>query len=110
LALGDARAAHGLHQIVDRSGRNAFDVGLLNNGGERLLGQTPGFEKARKIRALAQLGDTQLHRSGARLPVAVAIAVALIDPLGRAFAMGGPRQRADLHLHQALGGEADHLA
>ena len=38
LALGDAAHAHGLDQIVDRAGRDALDVGLLDHRGERLLG------------------------------------------------------------------------
>jgi hypothetical protein len=68
------------------------------------------IEKAGEVRAFTQLGDAQFHPAGSRLPVAVAIAVALIDPLGRALPARSAGERADLHLHQALGGEADHLA
>ena len=59
---------------------------------------------------LAQLRNAQLDRAGARLPHPVAIAVALIDPLGATFAMPGAGQALDLQLHQALRGKADHLA
>ena len=110
LALGDAGHAHRLDQIVDRAGRDALDVGLLDHRGQRLLGHPARLQEAREVAALAQLRDAQLDRAGARLPDPVAIAVALVDPLGAALAMGGAGQPLDLQLHQALGGEADHLA
>jgi hypothetical protein len=52
------------------------------------------------------LGDTSHAHAGARLTGAVALG----NPLRAALAMGGPGQALDLQLHQALGGEADHLA
>ena len=110
LALGDAGCAHGPHQIIDRSGRDALDIGLLDHGGQRFLGHPPRLEETWKVRALAQLGDAKLHRPGSRLPVPVAIAVALGEPVGRAFAEACASSGADLHLHQPLGGESDHLA
>ena len=48
--------------------------------------------------------------AGPRLPVPVAIAVALGEPVGRALAKAGAGLGADLHLHQPLGGEGDHVA
>jgi hypothetical protein len=87
-----------------------LNVSLLNDGGQRLLGQAARFEEARKIGALAQLRDAQLDRAGARLPIAVAIAVALSEPLRRTLAVGGAGLGANLQLHQSLGREADHLA
>jgi hypothetical protein len=110
LALGDAVQAHGLNEVVHRSGRDALDVGLLNNRGDRLFRHPSRLEEAREITALAQLGNPQFDRAGARLPVAVAIAVALGQALGRPFAMGRARAALDVQLHQALGGETDHLA
>ena len=85
-------------------------VGLLHHCRQRLLGQPARFQEAREVAAFAQLGDAQLHRAGARLPRPVAVAVALRDPLRTALAMGRAGQPLDLQLHQALGGEADHLA
>ena len=110
LAPGDAGPAHRLDEVVDRAGRDALDVGLLDHRGQRLLGHPPRLEKARKVRALAQLGDAQLDRAGPRLPVPVAIAVALGEPVGGALAKAGAGLGADLHLHQPLGGEGDHVA
>ena len=82
LALGDAAHAHGLDQVVDRAGRDALDVGLLDDRGQRLLGHPARLEEAREVAALAQLGDAQLDRAGPGLPVPVAIAVALGQPVG----------------------------
>ena len=110
LALGDAGCAHGSHQIIDRAGRDALDIGLLDHRAQRFLGHPPRLEETRKVRALAQLGDAKLHRPGTRLPVPVAIAVALGEPIGRALAKTSAGPRANLHLHQPLGGEGDHLA
>jgi len=110
LALGHARAAHRPDQVVDRARRHALDIGLLDHRGQRLLGHPPRLEKAQKVRAFAKLGNAQLDRPGPRLPVSVAIAVALDEPVGRALAMPRPGPGAHLKLHQPLGGEADHLA
>jgi hypothetical protein len=110
LALGDAGHAHRLDQIIDRAGRHALHVSLLDDGGERLLGHAPRLQKAREVAALAELWDAQLDRAGARLPHPVAVAVAVIEPVGLTHAMRGAGQSLDLKLHQPLRGKADHLA
>src|SRR5271156_2382716 len=69
-----------------------------------------GQPKPRKVRALAQLRNAQLHGPGPGLPVAIAVAVALRQPVGRALAMAGPGQALDVQLHQPLRRKADHLA
>ncbi len=53
LALGDATHAHGLDQIVDRAGRDSLHIGFLDDRRQRLLGQAPRLQEARKVRALA---------------------------------------------------------
>ena len=87
-----------------------MDVGLLDHRRQRLLGHPPRLEEAGEVRAPPQLRDAQLHRSGPRLPVPVAVAVALDQPLRALLAPGRAGQAAHLQLHQPLGGEADHLA
>src|SRR6202047_3119932 len=89
LALGDALHSHGPHQIVDRAGRDALDIGFLDHGGQRPLGQAARFEEGREVAAVPQLGDAQLDRTRAGLPVAVAVAVALVAPLRAALAVPG---------------------
>lgn len=57
-------------------------VGFLDHRHQRLLRHPAGFEKTRKVGALAQLGDAQFDRADAGLPVAITIAVALDKPVG----------------------------
>src|SRR5262249_34583418 len=64
----------------------------------------------RKVGALAQPGDAQFNRSGARLPRAIPVAVALDKPLRALLAIAGAGHRPDLQLHQSFRGKADHLA
>src|SRR3979490_2765770 len=110
LALGDALHPHRPPQIVGRAGRDALDVGFLDHGGQRLLGQAARLEESREVAATPQLRDAQLDRSRASLPIAVAVAVALVAPLRTALAVPGAAQGFALQLHQALRGKADHLA
>src|SRR6266481_5899091 len=76
----------------------------------RTNSSTARLEEAREVAALAQLRDAQLHRPGAGFPIAVAIPVAVGDPIGGAFAVRRAGQALDLQLHQAMRGKADHLA
>jgi hypothetical protein len=110
LALRDPGHAHRLGELVDRAGRDALDVGVLDHRRQRLLGHPARFQEAGEVAAAAQLRDAQLDRAGARLPDPVAVAVAVVDALGAALAMRRAGQALDLELHQALRGEADHLA
>jgi site-specific DNA recombinase len=110
LRLGDPRHAHRLDQVIDRAGGDALDVGFLDHRGQRLFRHPAGFEEAREVTALAQLGDAQFDGSGAGFPGAIAIAIALRETLGASAAMRRAGQAFDFQLHQALGGEADHLA
>ena len=82
LALGDAPHALGFDQVVDRARRDPLNVGLLHDRSQRFLGQPPGLEEAGKVAALPELGDAQLDRAGPCLSVAIAVAVALGEPLG----------------------------
>lgn len=109
LALRDAAHAERLHQVVDRARRDAVDVGLLDDGGQRFLRHAPRLEEAGEVGAAAQLRDSQLDRAGPRLPVPVAIAVALDQPIRALLAPGRAGQATHLQLHQPFGGEADHL-
>jgi hypothetical protein len=110
LALRYAGHAHRLDQLVDRACRHALDVGFLDHGRQRLLAHPPRLQKARKIAALPELRDAQLHRPGPGLPVAVAIAVAMVQPFSASLAVPGAGQSLDPERHQPLGGKRDHLA
>src|SRR5208283_4124494 len=99
LAPGDAVHAHGAHEVVDRAGRDAMNVGLLHDRRDGLLGQPARLEKAREVAALAQLRDAQLNRASPRLPIAVAIAVSLSQAVRRALAMRRTGAAFNVQLH-----------
>jgi len=109
LALGDAAHAHGLHQIIHRARRDALDVGFLDHRRQRLFSHPPGLQKTGEVTATAQPGDAQLDRAGPRLPVTLAVTVALYQTLSALLAVRRARQRADLQFHQPLAGKTDHL-
>src|SRR5262245_35122087 len=110
LALGDPAHPHRLHQVVHRPRGDALDVGFLHHGGTRLLGHAPRLQETWEVASLAQLGDAQLYRARPGLPGSITIAVALRQPLSALLPIGGASQRANLKLHQAFSGKADHLA
>ena len=85
-------------------------IGFLYHCGQRLLAHPTRLEEAGEVAAAAQLRNVQFHRAGPGLPVAIAVAVALVGPVLAALAVSGAAQCVGLQLHQPLGGEADHLA
>src|SRR3954467_4588798 len=87
LRLADPFHAHGLDQLIHRAGRNALDVGFLDHCGQCLLPHPAWFEEAREVTAAAQLGDAEFNAPGPGLPVAVAVAVALVGPTLAALAV-----------------------
>src|SRR4051812_20522253 len=99
LALGDAGRPHGFDQVVHRPGRDPMDVGLLDHGRERLLGGPPWLQKGREVRALAQLRDGEVDPARPCVPDPLAVAVAVIMPLGAANPRGRSRQGLDFQVH-----------
>lgn len=96
---GDRQWRRGRHLEPGRdrgAGRDAVEVGFLNDGGERLQGGAAGFEEARKVRALAQLRDRQVEPTETGFPAALAVTIAVVGGLGAAHAGGCAGQRVDL--------------
>jgi hypothetical protein len=87
-----------------------LNVGLLDHRCQRLLGSPARLQEGGEVAALPQFRDPQLDGADPGLPVAVAVAIPLDQPVGAALAGSGAGEIAHLQLHQALGGEADHLA
>ena len=87
-----------------------MDIGFLNDGRQSFLRHAARLQKAREIAACPQPGNAQFDRSGPRLPITVAIAVALGKPQRILLAVAGAGRRAHFQRHQLLGGKADHLA
>jgi len=80
-----------------------MNVGLLDHGRKRLLGRAARLEESREIGALAQLGDGEVDPPGPRVPGALAMTVAVVEPLGAAHARRRAGQGFDLQRHQELG-------
>src|SRR5260370_25438461 len=89
LRLADPFHPHGLDQLIHRAGRDALHIGFLDHRGQRLLPHSAWFEEARKVAATAQLRNAQIHRAGPGLPVAIAVAVAMVGPALAALALAG---------------------
>jgi hypothetical protein len=93
-----SRPWRGLDQVVHRPGRDTLNISLLDNRRQRLLGEPPRLQKAREIRALAQLRNAQLDRPGARFPHPIAVPVALRQTIRALLAQGSARPAADIEL------------
>ena len=102
LALRDARQAHCLHQPVDAAGRHAADPGFLNDGHQCLLRGLARLEEGREVGALAQLGDAQAQWPEPGIERAVAVAIAVIEPIAGALVPTGADKPFDIGLHQDL--------
>jgi hypothetical protein len=61
----------------------------LDHRRQRLLGHPARLQEAREVGTLPEPRDAQLDRAGARLPVPVAVAIALGRPERRLLAPGG---------------------
>jgi hypothetical protein len=79
--------------------------------GQRLLAPSARLQETGEIiiTALADFWYTQFNRSGAGVPLAPTVAVAVGETIGIAAAVSGSGEGLDFQLHQSLRGEADHL-
>src|SRR5215213_4452669 len=110
LALAHAQSET-LDQLVDPPGRDAAHVGLLDNRKQRLLRAPTRLQDARKVAALADLGDLQLDLTGPRVPPPGSIPVAMRRPILRAaLTTLGADQLAHFALHDLRRDRLDRLA
>ncbi len=109
LRAADAAHAQRLDQLVDRAGRHALHVGLLDHGGQGLLGRSPRLQKRREVAAGSELGDLQVDAACAGVPQPIAVAVAAVGPLRALDVVAGAAQGLDIQVHQPLGDILDHL-
>jgi hypothetical protein len=85
-------------------------VGFLDDGHQGLLCRPARLEKAREVAAPPELRDLQRDPPSSRIPVAVAVSVALNLPQRRACTLGRPRPGLNLRLHDPFGRKGQHLA
>jgi hypothetical protein len=109
LALADAAHAQRLDQIAHRARGHALHVRFLDHGRQDLLRRARGLQKRRKVAARSQPGQLQVDRAGARVPRAIAVAVAAVGALRALDVVAGPAQLLDIHVHQPRGDKLDHL-
>ena len=96
------RSRRRLASFVDAAGRDPTDPGFLDDRHQRLLAGLAGLEEGREVRALTQLRDAQLERAEPRVERAGAMAVAVVEPLRRAFVPAGADHAFHVGLHQQL--------
>jgi hypothetical protein len=109
LRPGDAQPER-LDELIDAPSRDAADIGLLHDRDQRLLGALARLQEARKVAALADLGDLQLDLPGAGVPSPSSIAVAMRRAVLGALTTGSPDQLGDLGLHQLPSDRTHRLA
>ena len=102
LALRDAVAAQRLHEVLDAARGDAFDVGLLDDGEQRLLGSPAWVQERRQVGARTQLRDLQVERAGARVPAPRAVAVAIVGAVRRALVQVGADPLTDVGIHDGV--------
>ena len=102
LALGDAGQAHGLHEVVDPSGGDAADPGLLDHRDQGLLAHLARLQERREVGPLPQLRHPQGQRAEPRVEGTVTVAVPVVQPVGRALVPAGTDQALHIALHQDL--------
>ena len=101
--LRDAGQAHRLHQLVDPPGRDAADPGLLDHRDQRLLGGLARLQEGREVASPgAAWGCAAGASPAACRGVALAIAVAVVEPIAGALVPAGADQPLDIGFHQAL--------
>ena len=99
-----------LGQPFHPPGRDAQQIGGGDHGDQGLLGTAAMCQQpVREERALAQLGHRQLHGAGTGVPLPGAVAVALVGPLGAAFAIVGAADLVGLGGHHRVRQRCDHL-
>ena len=114
LALRDAGKPHRLNQLVNTPGRDTPDPRLLDHSDQCLLGCPAGFEEGREVAALTELRDLQRQRAQPRVERSFAVAVAPVEPFGRALVTAGADYAFNISFHQelenALGNSAQKVA
>jgi len=110
LALRGARQTHRAHQVVNRSGGDAMDVGFLYHGHQCLLCGPSRLKECWEVTALAQLRNVQADGACPSIPLARPVAVALVLAVRAALAMSGAAHGGHLDVHQPLRGILDQLA
>jgi site-specific DNA recombinase len=102
LALADAGHPQRLDQLVHAARRDALHVRLLHHRQQRPLGPPPRLQQAGEEAPIPHPRHRQLDRPHPRVPLPLAVPVALAPPLGAALVPLRAQVLAHLQLHQRL--------
>src|SRR5215203_2240430 len=109
LALGDALHPEGPDEVVHLACGDAADVGFLDHSRKRPLGTSSGLQQRGEVARVPNPRHPQFHSPDPRVPVPLAVSVALPRASGRALVAGGAHVLLDLHLHKRLGKQPNAL-
>lgn len=111
LGLGQLGDAEGLGELLDPAGGDAEEVGGGDYRDQGLLGPAASFQQpVREVAALPQLGDCELDGPGAGVPLARAIAVAMVDSFLADLPVFGDAEGVGFRRHERIGERLDHRA
>jgi hypothetical protein len=109
LALRHPLDAQLLHQLLHPPRRDAGQVRVGDHRHERLLSPAARLQQpVREVRALAQPRHRELDRADPRVPVALPVAVAAVDPLRRALTVTSAAHGLRVGAHQSFRELLDH--
>ncbi len=111
LALGQARDAQRLHELVHPAGRDPEQVAGRDHAGQRPLGAlAPLQQPFGEVGALPQLRDLHLERAGAGVELAGTVAVAPVHALRAGLPVRGAAHGVGLGRHQRVHERLQQLA
>ena len=104
LAFVDTAQAQGLDQVIDFTGADTLDVGLLYHGQQGLFAALARFQQAGEVRPLPQFRYPQWNLAYSGLPQSFAVAIAIGNSLRLALIVPGTPlvQVATLLGHESL--------
>ncbi|MGX1471218.1 UNVERIFIED_CONTAM: hypothetical protein RKD50_000026 [Streptomyces canus] len=107
--LGDPE---GFGEFLDPAGGDAEQVGGGDHRDQGLFGPSAPFEQPVQevITALPQLGNGEFDGAGAGVPLAWAVAVAVVDAFVADLAVFGVAEGVGLRGHECVGERLDHCA
>src|SRR5260221_5345116 len=110
LALAHALQPERLHDSIDAPGGDALHVRLLHRSHQRPLRPAARFEQAGEIAAIAHARHAQADAAHPRVPLPLAVAIALPGAPRRALVPLGAYVLPHLHLHERLAEHAHTLS
>lgn len=111
LGLGQLGDAEGLGELLDSAGGDPEQVGGGDHRDQGLFGPATSFQQpVREVAALPQLGDGELDGPGAGVPLARAIAVAMVDSFLADLPVFGVAEGVGFRRHERVGERLDHRA